>query len=696
MKQTIFRRCLLGLLAWVCLLQTTIGAFYDPYTDTDMLTKAEREVVTLVGDLGLMHGDGTSFRPHDAITREELFRVVYAISVGGGSTAPSNYYAEKLKAVQGLTDVDQIAAWALPYAGYCFFNKLFVGDENGALAPKKAVSYFDCAVVLLKLLGLPSTALEQGSVAANVTKFGLNVGLFDDLEIDNIYSPMTRLELAWMISAALESRCIASVSGDSLRFSTVNGLRRWFGISSVDKIRKQGVVTGQLTTKGVDYLLVSSGKTTLRYPMAGVSYGEVVGKIVRWCETASGEILSPLRLAAGEISAPLRELQVHRLENNSVELSFGSSDYFFEQNLFSGKTVRLYHTVTAEFETGHNFLTVTSLMEYLRSDIGALWGGDTVVSMSVTEEDLVVRITPPSYLRYDRAAQTVTLNGRSYPTDDAFAAVPDGAFVTVLLDAAAGEVCLLGLPQLVDAGSGAFDAECDEAGNYTFFINGKPVQNRTAMTTPVSDADLAVYAAVDESLDRYVLCDGDGIVAAGAFDDLGVPFADAGAYMLVERAESVAIGSGNYTALFGLINGKPDCALIAGAYSVPEIGENRLLYLLAEATSLGALTLRAQSVPAERDGLYGSVGFGTVTESVFASGLGREITVGTTELLLTDDCTVACADADGTPDTFRLEDILIFGGKAFDDQAGRIFRAVYGVNEDGAAEWLMLIRSEAK
>ena len=71
------------------------------------------------------------------------------------------------------------------------------------------------------------------------------------------------------------------------------------------------------------------------------------------------------------------------------------------------------------------------------------------------------------------------------------------------------------------------------------------------------------------------------------------------------------------------------------------------------------------------------------------------ITVGETELLLTDDCAVACADADGTLNTFRLEDILIFGGRAYDDQAGRTFRAVYGVNADGAAEWLLLVRSTA-
>jgi hypothetical protein len=42
-----------------------------------------------------------------------------------------------------------------------------------------------------------------------------------------------------------------------------------------------------------------------------------------------------------------------------------------------------------------------------------------------------------------------------------------------------------------------------------------------------------------------------------------------------------------------------------------------------------------------------------------------------------------------------LKNILIFDGRAYDDQAGRTFRAVYGVNADGAVEWLLLFRSKA-
>lgn len=695
MKRTILRRSLLLVLVLASLLQTTIGAFYPYDTENESLTEEDLEVITLMADLNIMHGDGLSFRPHDTITREEMFRVIYAISVGGSNAVPKAYYSEKLKAVQGLADLDDVSSWALPYAGYCFFNKLFVGNAYGELAPKHPVSYYDCAIVLLKLLGLPSSALGPEKAMSAVAKFGLAVGLFDDLAITDVYAPMTRLDVARMISVALESNCIAEIRGDTIRYAAVDGLRRWFGVSSVEKLRKSGVVTGLTNEKGEDYLVVSSGKNTLHYPAAGVSFGDMLGKIVCWTEKSSGEILSPIRSVVEQYTSSLRDLPSYRLQNGGLVLGNDEAEFVFDRNLLSGRNVWLYNTVTAELDRSQTFLTVSSLLDYLQTDLGARWGEDTVISLSSAGNDLVVRLTPLTYLRYDREAQTVGLNGIFYPTDETFAAVPDGAVVAVLLDKAEGKIVLHGLPALVDVSSKAFRTECDENGNYSFFLNDEPVRNRTELTTSVSDAELAAWAGVSGKMIRYILCDGDGIVGVGEFDEYRIPFTDVSAYIFVERTEKLMLGSRNYTAIFGFVNGKPGCELIDDAFGVPTLGENRLLYLSVETTPLGESAVRPQGVSSELDGLYGSTGFGTVTKAVFASGSKRTITVGETELLLTDDCAVACADADGTPNTFRLEDILIYGGRAYDDQAGRTFRAVYGVNADGAAEWLLLVRSTA-
>ncbi|MBE6953131.1 MAG: S-layer homology domain-containing protein [Ruminococcaceae bacterium] len=691
MKRTLFRRLLLFVLALVCLTQLAIGVFAAGEGAPEVLTEAECEVIQTVGDLNIMRGDGTSFRPNDPITREELFRVVYSIAVGGETSAPNPYYAEKLGVVQGLTDVDAIAPWALPYAGYCFFNKLFVGDASGALQPNGAVSYFDCAKILLKLLGLPESAFA--GKPQNIMFFGLDIGLFDALTVTDVYAPMTRLEVAQMITAALNSRCISSVVDNTLKYSTETGLRRWFRVSSVEKLRKSGVVTGKTLERGEPYLTVADGKETYLYPFSEELWKQTMGKIVCWSEKNTGELLSPMRLAADLYTSSLRELPPHRTENGSVVVNFGEHEMVFPNNLLGGKNVRIYNTATASFETDRSFLTVTALLNYLRDTLGERWGENTMVGMMMTDTDLVVRVTPRTYLRYDRAAHMVGSGSDWYPANDAFAAVPDGSFVAVLLDAAAEIVVLQDVLPVIDAGNGIFRAERDEMGDYSFFVNEMPVRNQTKLTQEYSDEELASYAVGNGKLVNYILCDGDCVVAAGIFDEYRLPYTDVSAYIFVERTEKVTIGSRNYTAIFGLINGEPGCELIDEAFGVPALGANRLLYLSVETTPAGESAVRPQGISTENDGLYGTVGFGRLTEAVFARGKGRNIKIGETELLLTDDCVVGCAEADGKPGNYRLDDLLVINGRGCDDQAGRTFRAMYGINADGAVEWLLLVRS---
>ena len=65
-------------------------------------------------------------------------------------------------------------------------------------------------------------------------------------------------------------------------------------------------------------------------------------------------------------------------------------------------------------------------------------------------------------------------------------------------------------------------------------------------------------------------------------------------------------------------------------------------------------------------------------------------------IVLADDCVIACAEADGTPDTYRLSDLLVLGGKGRDEHRDHTFRAVYGLGADGTAIWLMLVRIPVK
>ncbi len=196
MKRTILRRTLCVLLVVLCLAQTAVGAFAASYTDVQTLTEKDRQILADLYDLNIMQGNGDDFRPNDFLTREELFRIAWAIAQGGDPQPPDAFYGEKLRAVSGLADTAEIAPWALPYAGYCFFNKLFVGDSDGRLAPKAAATYFDCANLLLKLLGLPASALSAKNAKNAVRQFGTSVGLFDGLKSDDLSAPATRLDAA--------------------------------------------------------------------------------------------------------------------------------------------------------------------------------------------------------------------------------------------------------------------------------------------------------------------------------------------------------------------------------------------------------------------------------------------------------------------------------------------------------------------
>ena len=103
----------------------------------------------------------------------------------------------------------------------------------------------------------------------------------------------------------------------------------------------------------------------------------------------------------------------------------------FPKHLLGGKNVRIYNMATASFETDRSFLTVTALLNYLRDTLGERWGENTMVGMMMTDTDLVVRVTPRTYLRYDRAAHMVGSGSDWYQANDAFAAVHDGSFVAV-------------------------------------------------------------------------------------------------------------------------------------------------------------------------------------------------------------------------------------------------------------------------
>ena len=81
MKRIKTARLLAGLLCWLMSMQLFVGAV--DYHDTGALPADRREALVLLYDLNIMRGSGGQFRPDDELTRQEMFRVMYSIMVGG-------------------------------------------------------------------------------------------------------------------------------------------------------------------------------------------------------------------------------------------------------------------------------------------------------------------------------------------------------------------------------------------------------------------------------------------------------------------------------------------------------------------------------------------------------------------------------------------------------------------------------------
>ena len=705
MKQSKTVRRTAWLLFFLICLQSFAGAV--AYGDTDTLPEDRQQALSMMYELNIMRGSDGQFRPNDYLTRQEMFRIMYSISVGGETEPPSGYYAEKLLASGVYTDLDLISAWALPYAGYNVFNKIFIGNDRGELNPLGRLSYVDCAATLLRALGLPEAELNGTQYAVKALKYGLESGILYGIYMENISDPVTRADAALMIYNALNARCIEGISGGRLHRADVTGLQRYFRVTGPDDMVRSGVVTGHTADGGRDWLVVAGAEEEFLYPFDEALYARYFGRPVQWNVRYDGEILVPMTLqdGASEYAATIGEISSFYTENGMLYVYFGGQRVDFPAASLSDSAVFLCDTADGSVWQKSDVENVVDLIEYVRTEYGERYGADTSAVLSMSDGYIVLRVSPKQYLRFDRSALTgeggryvYRLNGELYAADDVFSALPDGMVLSVLRDEAGKRLTLLSVLQPVTVDSGALQAEEMEDGTIRFTLNGEPVRNRTNLYLPISDAALAErYGNVAKrGMTRYVLVDGDSLIAAGEYADYRLPYTDRAAYMLVGRTEQVTIGGVDYTALYGYINGRYGCELIDEDFGVPSLDGQCLLRLTTDTNSRGETVVRpyvvAGTVPEETDW----TGVGRIDRAIYPSDEGRTLTVAGRTLVLSDDCAVACAGNDGTVGGYGLDDLLILDGKGYEESRGFDFTAVYGKDESGSVCWLMIIRTPTK
>lgn len=117
---------------------TTEAAFSDVETATAALNWA--------AETGVVEGSEGAFMPDAPVTREQAVTMLYRYDVASGK-GPEGSWAVQIP----YTDLAQISEWVGDAAMWNVIRDYISADENGAFAPKTALTYTDLAAVLAKL-----------------------------------------------------------------------------------------------------------------------------------------------------------------------------------------------------------------------------------------------------------------------------------------------------------------------------------------------------------------------------------------------------------------------------------------------------------------------------------------------------------------------------------------------------------------
>lgn len=144
------------------LYELTYASTIIDYDDLSSVSGYALDAVDLCRRYNIMHGYNANgdyfFNPLSAITRQEMFRVAYALN-SAGQTGKSGFLTTLARSSSFIDKAD-IADWALDSAGYCISTGLFIGDHENRLNPTAHITYFECAVVCLRLIGYVQETLD--------------------------------------------------------------------------------------------------------------------------------------------------------------------------------------------------------------------------------------------------------------------------------------------------------------------------------------------------------------------------------------------------------------------------------------------------------------------------------------------------------------------------------------------------------
>lgn len=239
-----FKKFLSLTLALVMALGLVAGAV--DYKDADDISDYAEDAVQTVHDLNIMQGDNHgNFNPKEPITREQMFRVMYAVHNAGDINISSLYEA---LLTSSYKDADQVATWARAFAGYNVSKQIFKGDGAGMLRPKASISYQEVAVLFLRALGYKDDYITGYnplfSWGQNALLLAHEAGIMKGLpSISNPAAAATREDVAVMATNALGAK---TVSYDKDEGYTTNEdkplIKVKYGLEKAEDAERVGIV----------------------------------------------------------------------------------------------------------------------------------------------------------------------------------------------------------------------------------------------------------------------------------------------------------------------------------------------------------------------------------------------------------------------------------------------------------------------
>jgi hypothetical protein len=282
--KSMFKKFLSLTLALVMALGLVAGAV--DYKDADDISDYAEKAVQTVHDLNIMQGDNHgNFNPKEPITREQMFRVMYAVH-NAGDINVNPIYASLL--TSSYKDADQVATWARAFAGYNVSKQIFKGDGAGMLRPKASISYQEVAVLFLRALGYKDDYITGYnplfSWGQNALLLAHEAGITKGLpSISNPAAAATREDVAVMATNALGAKTVSYDKENDAYDIEDSLLKVKYGIGDEDDYIVSGIVNGtQKNGNKVTHYTLLGSDTQYELKDGETFDADLIGKTIRW------------------------------------------------------------------------------------------------------------------------------------------------------------------------------------------------------------------------------------------------------------------------------------------------------------------------------------------------------------------------------------------------------------------------------